>query len=105
MFVLYIILGMLVAGWLFATLFYFRTTARMTSVATAEVVSSSERVIRDEKGRRDETVVVCRFSVHGKEYNVEVLLRGQRARHYPIGRPIPVRYNPADPTMSIVSIK
>lgn len=105
MFGIYIVLGMVIAGAIVLVFFYHQKNLKMTSQTTGEVVRAEQREVRDEKERRDETVVVCRFSVHGHTYTIERILRGRLAARFPVGKPIPVFYNPADPEMSRLGVQ
>ncbi|HSU69008.1 MAG TPA: DUF3592 domain-containing protein [Tepidisphaeraceae bacterium] len=105
MIAIYIVLGMAVVGALFLVAFYHQKNLKMTSQTTGEVVRSEQREVRDEKERRDETVVVCRFTVNGHTHTIERIVRGRWASRYPVGRSLTVFYNPADPGMARVDIK
>ena len=74
----------------------------MTSTTVASVISATNREIRDAHGRRDETVVVAEFSALGQTYRVTHIFPGTNADRFPPGTRLPVRYNPGDPTMSMV---
>ena len=102
MIALYLILGWLIAGTIAAIVFYHRKELKMTSSAAASVVSATDREIRDAHGRRDETVVVAEFTVGGRPYRVTHVYPGRNAERFPPGTKLPVRYNPGDPSMSIV---
>jgi hypothetical protein len=103
MFALYIILFWVIVAIVILTRYYYSKDMKMTSTTTGVVVSAENREVRDQYGRRDETVVVCEFSVGGREYRVVKVFRGRNAEKYPAGRKLPVRYNPADPGMARVA--
>jgi hypothetical protein len=100
LFALYIIMGWVLLGAVALTVFYWRKDMKMTSTTTGEVLSatSRERIVDDR--RRDETVVVAKFTVTGKEYEVSHVFPGKIANRFPAGRSVPVRYNPSDPGMA-----
>jgi len=105
MFGLYIVAGMVFVGAIALVVFYHQKSLKMTSNTTAQVVKVEQREVRDEKERRDETLVVVRYKVNDKEYRIEQLLRGRHAARYPEGRSLRVLYNPAQPEMSRIDIK
>ena len=86
--------------WLLLAKFYLTDRRRMTSQTTAHVVSAEQRVIVDSQARRTQTEVVARFSAGGHEHEVRRIFKGERARQFPPGREIPVRYNPGRPWMA-----
>jgi hypothetical protein len=102
MIAIYIILFWIVLAIVALTRYYYSKDMKMTSAVTGSVLSAENREIRDEHGRRDETVVTCQFAVGGKDYRVVKVYRGRNAERYPAGRKINVRYNPADPKMARV---
>ena len=102
---IYIVLGFFIVGAVLLVFFYHQRRLKMTSVTSGRVVSSAQREIRDEKERRDETVVVCAFNVAGREYRLEHVLRGRQAARFPAGKSIPVYYNPSDPLMSRIDFR
>ena len=79
MFGLYIVAGMVFVGAVVLVVFYHQKSLKMTSNTTAQVVKVEQREVRDEKERRDETLVVVRYQVNDKEYRIEQLLRGRQA--------------------------
>lgn len=101
---IYIVLGMVVAGAIGLIFFYHQKRLKMTSNTAAEVVRSEQREVRDENERRDETVVCVRYSVGGKSYEVEQVLRGRQQSRFPAGRVLTVHYNPAEPEMSRIDL-
>jgi hypothetical protein len=100
MIALYLILFWILIAIVLLTRYYYSKDMKMTSTATGSVVSAENREVRDDRGRRDETVVTCQFTAGGKDYQVTKVFRGRNAERYPAGRKLPVRYNPADPAMS-----
>jgi Protein of unknown function (DUF3592) len=100
MIALYIILFWILLAIVILTRYYYSKDMKMTSTATGSVLSAENREVRDDHGRRDETVVTCQFNVGGRDYQVMKVFRGRNAERYPVGRKLPVRYNPADPSMS-----
>jgi hypothetical protein len=99
-FALYIILAWLLVGGIALIVFYWRKEMKMTSSTRGEVISATSREIRDENGRRDETILQVLYTVSGREYEISHTLRGKIADRFPAGRPVPVRYNPSDPKMA-----
>jgi hypothetical protein len=102
MIALYIVVGWLIAGTIAAIVFYHQKSLKMTSATTALILSATNREIRDAHGRRDETVVVAEFSAAGNTHQVTHIFRGRNADRFPPGGRLPVRYNPGDPSMSMV---
>ena len=100
LFPLYIIMGWIVIGTAALTYLYYRKGMKMTSHTMGRVVSATDREVRDDRGRRDETVVVCKYSVSGRDYEISLVFRGRTADRFPNGREVPVRYNPGDPKMA-----
>ena len=84
--------------------FYLTDRRRMTSQATGRVVSAEQRVIVDATARRTQTEVVARFMANGHEHEVRRVFPGERARQFPPGRQIPIRYNPGEPWMAEVIV-
>ena len=84
--------------------FYLTDQRRMTSQTTGRVVSAAQRVIVDESARRTETEVVARFTAGGQEHEVRRVLKGERARQFPPGREIAIKYNPGEPWMADLMI-
>jgi len=83
---------------------YYSRRMKMTSYTTAEVVRAQERVVRDERERREETVIVCKYLVRGKPYEIESVVRGKNAQRYPAGKKLTVHYNPNVPNMARLSL-
>jgi hypothetical protein len=105
MFALYIILFWLALGGIALVVFYWRKEMKMTSSTTGSVISAENREVRDDAGRRDETTVVAKYNVSGKDYEVKHIFRGRFADRFPPGRSVPVRYNPSDPKMARIPVK
>jgi hypothetical protein len=101
---IYIVVGMALVGAIALMLFYHQKHLKMTSKTTGQVVKVEQREVRDERERRDETVIVCQFTVNGHQYTLEKTLRGRLAGRYPAGRTLAVWYNPADPQMSRIEL-
>jgi hypothetical protein len=101
---IYIVAAMVLAGAIALVAFYHQKSLKMTSNTTARVVRVEQREVRDEKERRDETIVVVRYAVNDKEYTIEQLLRGRQAARFPEGRSLRVYYNPAQPEMSRIDL-
>jgi uncharacterized protein DUF3592 len=104
-FALYIILFWLAVGGIVLVVFYWRKEMKMTSSTTGEVVSAENREIRDDAGRRDETLVLAKYNVSGNEYQIKHVFRGRLAERFPAGRQIPVKYNPSDPKMARIPVE
>jgi len=81
---------------------YFSNTRRMTSRVGGQVVRAEPRVTIVNDRRNAETVLVVRYVVGGRELELAHVLEGERAQHFPPGRPVQVRYNPAEPEMAAV---
>jgi hypothetical protein len=79
---------------------YFSNTRRMTSRTAGKVVRAEPRVTIANGRRTAETVLTVSYIVSGRELELTYVLEGERARHFPPGRPIQVRYNPAQPDMA-----
>lgn len=77
---------------------------KMTSSTTGEILRSEQREVRDQHERRDETVLVCRYVVHGKPYEMERVIRGRLASRLTPGVKVKIRYNPAKPDMADVAL-
>ncbi len=101
---IYIVLGFFIVGAVVLVVFYHQRRLKMTSVTAGRVVKSEQREVRDEKERRDETVVVCTFQVAGREYRLEQVVRGRKAAVFPVGKSLSVYYNPSDPNMSRMNL-
>lgn len=101
---IYIVLGMVVVGAIVLMVFYHQKRLKMTSNTVAEVVRAEQREVRDERERRDETVVRVRYLVSGHPYEIEQVFRGRLAARFPAGRTLRVWYNPAEPEMSRLDV-
>lgn len=97
---LYIVGGLIFVGVVVLFVIYYSKTMKMTSYTAGEVVRAEERVVRDERERREETTIVCKYSVRGKDYEIEHVVRGLNARAFPPGREMTVWYNPNSPEMA-----
>ncbi|HEY8750729.1 MAG TPA: DUF3592 domain-containing protein [Tepidisphaeraceae bacterium] len=84
---------------------YLTDTRRMTSHTDARVVSSEQKVIITEDERRTETEIVARFTALGREIELKRVVRGERAKQFPPGSTVPVRYNPGRPWMADLLIE
>ena len=104
MFGIYIVLGMVIVGAISLVFFYHQKRLKMTSVTAGRIVRSEQREVRDDKERRDETVIVCTFQVAGRERSIEQVVRGRQAARFPVGRTLSVYYNPSDPEMSRIDL-
>lgn len=100
MFPLYVIAGFIFVGVVIIFAIYYSKSMKMTSFTEGQVVSSEDKVIRDERERREETHLVCSYSVRGVDYQIPHVIRGHLARLYPPGRSIIVWYNPTSPEMA-----
>src|SRR5436190_11080813 len=96
----WIIIGVIATSILVIVIASHHPFFKMTSSTTGEVLESSQREVRDERERRDETVVRFKYAVHGKPYEMERVIRGRIAERFPVGARIPVKYNPAEPDMA-----
>jgi hypothetical protein len=97
---LYIVVALVFVGIVVLFSIYYSKGMKMTSYTAAEVVTAEDRVVRDEHERREETLLVCKYSVRGQEYRIEHILRGRNAKAYPPGRELTVWYNPNVPEMA-----
>src|ERR1700678_436484 len=97
---LYIVAGLIFVGVVVMFVIYYSRTMKMTSYTACEVMQAEERVVRDEHERREETVIVCKYSVRGKDYQIEHIIRGHNAKAYPPGKELTVWYNPNVPEMA-----
>jgi hypothetical protein len=101
---IYIVAGMALIGAVFLVAFYHQKRLKMTSQTVGQIIRSEQREIRDERERRDETVVVCAYAVNGKQFTIEQILRGRQASRYPVGKGLTVYYNPGIPEMSRIEL-
>jgi hypothetical protein len=97
---LYIVAGFVFVGIVVLFVIYYSKSMKMTSYTACRVVTAEERVVRDERERREETHLLCTYSVRGEEYKIEHVVRGLNARAYPPGRELTVWYNPNVPQMA-----
>ncbi|HZK79414.1 MAG TPA: DUF3592 domain-containing protein [Humisphaera sp.] len=97
---LYIVAGFIFVGIVIIFVIYYSKTMKMTSYTAGAVVKAEERVVRDERERREETTLLCKYSVHGHDYEITHVVRGLRASAYPAGKNITVWYNPNVPEMA-----
>jgi hypothetical protein len=97
---IYIVLPMALVGVIVLFILYHDKSLKMTSTLAAPIIRSEQREIRDEKERREETVVTVQYKVNGQEYTIEQTLRGRQSARYPVGKTLTVKYNPAEPEMS-----
>jgi hypothetical protein len=84
--------------------FYFTDRRRMTSYTDGRVIRSDERVVVDEAARRTETEIVAAYSASGKEYQVSRVIQGAKAKIFPVGQVVRVRYNPGEPDMAELAL-
>ncbi|HWE01335.1 MAG TPA: DUF3592 domain-containing protein [Tepidisphaeraceae bacterium] len=97
---LYIVAGFIFVGIVIIFVVYYGKTMKMTSYINGAIVKADERVVRDQQERREETVLVCKYSIRGKDYEIIHVMRGLRADAYPPGKSIIVWYNPNVPEMA-----
>ncbi len=102
--VLYIVLGFFIAGAILLTCLYHRKEIKMTSTTTGQVISATQREIRTTDLRRDETIIVCSYSVAGHTYQLQHTLPGRKASRFPPGAPLTIRYNPTVPKMARIAL-
>jgi hypothetical protein len=100
----YIVTAFIVTAAVLMIYFSHHPFFKMTSSTSAEVLRSEQREVRDEHERRDETVVVCRYEVHGKTYEIERVMRGRLADRLAPGTKVRVKYNPAEPDMAELAL-
>jgi hypothetical protein len=101
---LYIVTAAVVIGIFLMVIFSHHRFFKMTSQVAGQVLRSEQHEVRDERERRDETTIRCRYTVHGKDYEIERTLRGRLADRFPTGAKIPVRYNPAEPHIADIAL-
>lgn len=104
MIAVYVVVAMALAGAVALMLIYHSKRMKMISSTAGRVVRAEEREIRDETSRREETRVVCRYVVAGREYSIERTYPGRQAVRFGDGREIPIRYNPANPAMARIAV-
>jgi len=78
---LYIVAGFIFVGIVIIFVIYYSKTMKMTSYTA-------------------ETTLLCKYSVHGHDYEITHVVRGLRASAYPAGKNITVWYNPNVPEMA-----
>lgn len=100
---LYIVAGMVLVGIVVLFAIYYSRPMKMTSYTDGEITGAVEQVVRDERERREQTVITCRYVVRGKPYTIDYTVRGKNAARYPKGRVLKVRYNPNIPNMARVT--
>jgi len=83
---------------------YLTDTRRMTSHTSATVVRAEQRVVVTDTERRTETEITARFTALGRDIELKRVLRGERAKHFPPGSQVPVRYNPGRPWMAQINV-
>jgi len=105
MIALYIIVAWIVVAIILVTKYYYNKEMKMTSATTGLVISALNREVFVKGSRRDETVVACEFTVGQQTYQVARVFPGRNAERYPVGRKMPVRYNPSDPAMSMIPVR
>ena len=106
--VTYILLfmGMVFFGTLTVVLFkfYFTDRRRMTSMTQGQVVDVAEETSVERGLRVVRTRVVATYQAQGQTYRVSRVIEGAKTRAFPVGRVVPVRYNPGEPEMSELAI-
>ena len=101
MLIVYILGPLVVIGvFLFLKKFYLTDARRMTSRTVGTVVRAEERVIVSPTERRVETELVVSYAAGGRDWSVTGHVHGPRAKYYPPGRELPIKYNPANPNMA-----
>jgi hypothetical protein len=101
---LYIVTALVVGGIILMVIFSHHRFFKMTSQTAAEVLRAEQHEVRDQHERRDETTIRAKYTVHGKDYEIERTLRGRLADRFPPGAKIPVRYNPAEPDVADIAL-
>ena len=74
----------------------------MTSEVPGRVVSVVERVNIEDDRRKPQTLVTISYAASGVECELQRVLAGHIGSYFPVGRPLRVKYNPAEPTMARV---
>ncbi|HET6248663.1 MAG TPA: DUF3592 domain-containing protein [Tepidisphaeraceae bacterium] len=97
---LYIVAGFVFVGIVVLFVIYYSKGMKMTSYTNCTVVQANERVVRDAQERREETHLICKYSVRGQDYTIEHTVRGMNAKAYPPGKELTVWYNPNVPEMA-----
>ncbi len=93
-----------VGVFLFLKKFYLTNARRMTSRTIGTVQGAEERVVITATDRHVETVLTVNYAAGGRDWTVTGVIFGDRARHFPAGRTVPVKYNPANPDMAEVAL-
>ena len=101
---IYIVLPMAFIGAILLVILYHDKSLKMTSTLAAPIIRSEQREIRDEKERREETVVTVQYKVNGQDYTLDQVFRGRQASRYPVGKTLTVKYNPAEPHMAKIVV-
>ena len=101
---LYIVTALVVGGIILMVIFSHHPFFKMTSRTAAQVLRADQHEVRDDRERRDETTIRAKYTVHGKDYEIERTLRGRLADRFPPGAKIPVRYNPAEPHIADIAL-
>jgi hypothetical protein len=84
--------------------FYFTDRRRMTSMTDGRVLRAEERVVIERDLRKVMTEIVASYSARGKQYEVKRVIEGSKAKVFPPGRVVPVRYNPGEPDMAELAV-
>jgi hypothetical protein len=84
--------------------FYFTDRRRMTSMTEGHVVRVGERVEIEKGLRVTRTEIAAAYTARGQEYQVSRVIEGAKAKLFPVGRAVPVRYNPGEPDMSELAL-
>ena len=106
MFVVYLIIGVVVVVILAMIVASHHPNFKMTSSAVGTVVSADEREVKYDGGHRYETELTCRFTTGGAaEHTVKLVLNGRQAKRFPAGKPVPIRYYPANPDVARVAVR
>jgi hypothetical protein len=106
MLVVYFIIGVVVLVILAMIFASHHPNFKMTSSAVGTVVSAEERQIPYQGGgHRYETELTCRFTAGGAERTLRLTLPGRHAKRFPAGKPVPVRYYPANPDVARVAVR
>ena len=105
MLIVYILGPLVVLGvFLFLKKFYLTDARRMTSRTTGTVQLAEERTVVTATDRYVETLLTVGYSAGGREWRVMGYVLGGRAKYFPAGSEVPVKYNPANPDMAEVML-